>query len=212
MPAPTIVTAEQVVEAAATLAEQGKVVTGWTLRGVIGAGRPDRLLAVWREQQGMPDPYKETRGDTEDRGLPPDCPPHVLSLAEDWAVDTRRYLDGLNLTMWQAAGAAAEQACKAEMDTLRARIAELDDELYRAERQVGALEASSAEKWYEAQNTMTAAVLKANVADAAIAKAQAEVVQARAEADGHRQANARLQATLDELVRRLPAVEQAGAA
>lgn len=212
MPAPVIVTSEQVAEAAAKLAEQGKPITGWTLRGVIGSGRPNRLLSVWKGQQGMADNVEPEPAGEDRNGLVPDCPPYVLMFAEDWAADMRRYLDGLTLTMWRATNTATEQAHHEVTRALRTRIAELEDELFRAEGQVGTLEALSAEKWHEAQTIRETALRRAEVADAENAKAQAEVVRARAEADGHREANARLQATLDELVRRLPAIEQAEAA
>ena len=211
MPAPTTVTSEQVIQAAAMLAEQGKPITGWTLRGVIGSGRPDRLLAVWREQQGLPAYDDPDPANMEKRGSAPDCPRHLLSMAEEWGVEMRRHIDVLNRSMWLEAHTAAEEAHKSEVDGLRARVAALDGELYGAEQQVAALEDSVYERYAEAESIRTAAVRKAEAADAAIAKAQAdveralaEVARARSEADGHREANARLQATLDELVQRLP--------
>ena len=212
MPAPVMVTDEQVAEAAANLSEQGKPITGWTLRGIIGSGRPDRLLAVWRHQQGMPaqdDPEPVDMGE----GSPlPACPGHLLSMADEWGAEMRRHLDDLNQAMWLTAHTAAEQVHKSEMNGLHARIAELDGELYSAEEQVGILEDLVAEKYIEADNVRMAAVRKTEAADAAVAKAHAdveralvEVARARSEADGHKEANARLQATFDEFVRRLPA-------
>ena len=201
MPAPTTVTPEQVAQAAATLAEQGKPITGWTLRGVIGSGRPDRLLAVWREQKGMPAQDEPEPEDAEERSLLPDCPPHVLSLAEEWAADMRQYLDGVTLTMWRAATLLADQEHRAEVDRLNSRVRDLERELSHAAYQVESLEGMVQGQWDEAQ------VQKDDAAHQ-VAAARAEVRQARTEADGHREANARLQTTLDELVRRLPAAKK----
>lgn len=204
MPAPTIVTPQQVSEAAAKLAEQGKAVTGWTLRGVIGSGRPDRLLAVWREQQGIPEP-EPAKPEDEENSLLPDFPPHLVSMADEWAADMRRYLDGVNVTMWRTANAAAEHKHCAEVDRLRTRVRELEGELDHASYQVESLEGLTQEQYDEAHSAKMDAARQ-------VAAAREEVKQARAEADGHREANIRLQATLDELVRRLPAVERPEAA
>lgn len=37
----------RIIEAAMTIIEQGKSVSGWKLRNIIGAGNPGRLMKVW---------------------------------------------------------------------------------------------------------------------------------------------------------------------
>ena len=87
MPALAQVSAHQVAEAAATLTAQGRRVTGNSLRGVIGHGRPERLAAVWSEQQGehpvlVPE---EPAGPA----LPPTIADHLAAAMERQAVDLR---------------------------------------------------------------------------------------------------------------------------
>jgi len=128
MPAPVTVTTDQVAQAAEQLAGLGKRITGWALRGVIGAGRPDRLEAVWREQKGSqpaPAPPEQDKP-----ALPPAVAEHLAAAEERIAVDLR----GLVGQAWRQAADLAARRVQDEVDGARARVAALEDEQAEAAR------------------------------------------------------------------------------
>ena len=200
MPAPTTVTAEQVTQAAATLTEQGKPITGWTLRGVIGSGRPNRLLSVWREQQGML--VQEDEQPKADDLMHSETPPEdLLALAGEWSVDIGRIVDRVTRIAWTQASALASRFHLEQVCMLRSRVGDLERELEYASQQVGSMEDLSTKRWLEMSETLRVAARQVEVA-------QQDMAQAREEAEAHRDSNVRLQVTLDEMVRRMPVIRQ----
>jgi len=88
MPGRTVVSHDEIAEAAARLAAAGEVITGWTLRHTLGdRGRADRLEAVWREQQAeaAPPPPPEP----EAPPLPPAISELLTSAEERALADLR---------------------------------------------------------------------------------------------------------------------------
>ena len=116
------VSPDQVAQAAATLTAQGRRVTGNSLRGVIGQGRPERLAAVWAEQQGEQPVLvpEEPAGPT----LPPTIADHLAAAMERQAADLR----GLVGQAWARASDLATSRVQAEVDAARVRVAELEDD------------------------------------------------------------------------------------
>ena len=116
------VSPHQVAEAAATLTAQGRRVTGNSLRGLIGQGRPERLAAVWAEQQEEQPVLvpEEPAGPT----LPPTIADHLAAAMERQAVDLR----GLVAQAWARASDLATSRVQAEVDAARVRVAELEDD------------------------------------------------------------------------------------
>ena len=196
MPAPITVTAEQVIQAAATLEEQGKPITGWSLRGVVGAGRPERLLTVWREHQGMLVHDEQPKADDI---LHSECPPEVTALSEQWSGNLASFITHLTQTAWGQAYSLASKLYLEQVSMLRSRVGDLERELEYASQQVAATEDHAAKQWMEVHEATKAAARQVEVA-------KEDVAQARAEAEAHRDANVRLQATLDEMVRRMPVI------
>ncbi len=129
MPAPVQVSPEQVVQAAAALVAQGKATNGWSLRGVIGKGKPERLLAVWQGQQesGQPTP---AAAEPEVPVLPPAIADHLAEAVERVAADLR----GLVGQAWSRAADLAARRVQEEVEEARARVVALEDEVAEAAR------------------------------------------------------------------------------
>ena len=122
MPALVQVTTDQVAQAAATLTAQGRRVTGNSLRGVIGQGRPERLAAVWSEQQGQA--VQESPPEPDAPALPPAVADHLAEAEARVLADLR----GLVVQGWRQASDLAARRVAQEVSDARARVAELEDD------------------------------------------------------------------------------------
>lgn len=202
MPAPVTVNAEQVTAAAARLVESGQRVTGWSLRRVIGAGRPERLAAVWQEQQherAEPAPADEFA-----QALPPAIAEHLAAETERLSAD----MAGLVGQAWGRASDLATRRVQAEVDEARARVALLGDEAAEAAR---VLDKSDEEARVLAEQR-DAARAEAEVARIETAQTRQATLEAAAAAgarqeDAERQA-AELRALLAEASRRADEAER----
>lgn len=129
MPAPVQVSPEQVAQAATTLAAQGKPINGWSLRSIIGKGRPERLRAVWQEQQESEQP-NPTATELEAPALPPIIADHLAEAIERVTADLR----GLVGQAWSRAADLAARRVQEEVKGARARVVALEDEVAEAAR------------------------------------------------------------------------------
>ncbi len=127
MPAHATVSPEQVLEAATILQNDGKRISGWTLRRVIGAGDPARLEAIWREHATA---TAEIERDAEDgaHALPPSIADHLAAAEARVLANVR----GIVSQIWKTASDLAAQRVSQEVADARARVAELEEELAEA--------------------------------------------------------------------------------
>lgn len=127
---PVEVTDEEIIAAGRSLVEQGRNVTGFALRQVIGSGAPNRLKAVWdrHQAQGVPQP--------EPRPLPEGIAGVLDRLEAQWSAQLRE----LALELHTLAHRDAEQALQAGRDQLQHDRQALDQELQDASQTVETLE------------------------------------------------------------------------
>lgn len=198
MPAAITVTNEQVSAAAGQLIREGKRITGWTLRAVIGFGRPSRLAAVW----------DDLHGEAAGKGLPePEAPVLPPMIADHLAAATERLSAELHDLVGQSWARAAELATKrvqAEVDAARARVSELEDELAQADEVLE--KADETEKMLREEKIEMLAERKATHDEhmESLGTAKDEAIRARADAEAARGMLKHLQDMVTELVRRVP--------
>lgn len=127
---PVEVTDETIIEAGRALVEQGRNVTGFALRQVIGSGAPNRLKAVWDRQQA------QTVIQPEPMPLPEGMAGVLDRLEAQWSTQLRE----LALELHTLAHRDAEQTLKMGRDQLQHDRQALDQELQDASQTVETLE------------------------------------------------------------------------
>lgn len=175
MPAHATVSPEQVLEAATILQNDGKRISGWTLRRIIGAGDPARLEAIWREHAAA---AAEVERDAEDvaHTLPPSVADHLAAAEARVLANVR----GIVSQIWKGASDLAAQRVAQEVSDARARVAELEEELAEARSALAVADddlSRMTAKYGDAH--LKAEMGRGSVQEAAAARAAAE---ARAEA------------------------------
>lgn len=200
MPAPATVTPADISGAAATLQAAGEQITGWRLRRVLGRGRPDRLEAIWREQQAeaAPTPAPEP----EAPPLPPAISEHLAAAEERALADVR----GLVAAAWRLAADLAARRVADEIRDARGRVAVLEAELTEAGRAVEAAD----ERGAMLEQDLGAARQAAASAEAALAEARTEAERAAAAAAARQEAATQEAGRLrDELAAARRTIEEA---
>ena len=165
MPAPVTVTDEDIVMAGRTLAAEGRAVSGWSLRGVIGRGDPVRLDAVWQRMRDV--------RPAVDAAVPVSValPPVVeacLVAAQEAVTERMAALAG---DLWQAAERLAAERLHRDVDIARMEAADLrmhlneahaivtaaDDQVDAAEARAEAAEAAAEATRQDASTKVAAA-------------------------------------------------------
>jgi len=108
MPAPQVVTDDEILAAGRQLRNEGRPVTGWTLRAALGdRGKASRLLAVW-----------DAAGDQEPEPEAPPAPPPLPAAIEERANALRERvgadLGAFASEIWTAAERLAAERTRAE--------------------------------------------------------------------------------------------------
>ncbi len=107
---------DEVIEAGKSLVAAGKRVTGWELRKVLGAGRPDRLEAIWTaftaQNAAKPEP-------------PPDAelPPSVTALESEIQESVRSMVHDMCVRVWRSTHGTMLQRLASEMSAIAAERA-----------------------------------------------------------------------------------------
>ena len=112
MPAPTTVTDQAVIEAGRQLTTEGKPVTGWRLRTVLGAGNPTRMGKIWEAHAA--EMAEETQAPT-----PPPLPADLETQATAFQMRVAAELDSMIMAAWQTAERTAMDRTKTEVDAAR---------------------------------------------------------------------------------------------
>lgn len=120
----------RIIEAAMTIIEQGKSVSGWKLRNIIGAGNPGRLMKVWEahlEETGGA--LQATDQPEENSLLPPDVE-ESLKLALG---TLNSHIEELVIQANNAAVRAADKRVATEYNASKQAREEAEQELAEAE-------------------------------------------------------------------------------
>lgn len=151
---------EQILEAAATLQSQGRDITGWALRDVIGSGGPKYMIRVWEE-------YRASQGDivqteeipAEQHILPPELESKVQVLLGNLHAEIESFARESDALANSTAEKKARAAYEAMMESNKKLVAEqdladkiieeaderaeqLESELSEAKQEIASVEAS----------------------------------------------------------------------
>ncbi len=125
------VSRDQIIEAGKALSAEGKRINGWSLRSLIGSGRPERLEAVWNEY------LKEGGTAADEAAVEPDqttvLPPHVHEKRAEWKAASEAHLDGLVISIYRFIETDLKAIFKADFDRLAAERQEMTDKLASAD-------------------------------------------------------------------------------
>lgn len=149
---PVEVTDETIIEAGRALVEQGRNVTGFALRQVIGSGAPNRLKAVWDRQQA------QTVIQPEPMPLPDGIVNVLDRLEAQWSAQLRE----LALELHTLAHQEAEQTLQADRDqwqqdqqTLKQEVEDASQTIETLDKQVRELEEERERLRHELQQQAT---------------------------------------------------------
>ncbi len=161
MPAQVRVSVEDVVRATAILSAAGRSVTGWSLRRVLGAGRPERLAAIAHDlaENATTAPVLPVDVTT----LPPVLTAMLSEAKQRFAAEIEKLLG----QTWSTGSDIAGRRVADEIAAARTRVAQLESDLAEAETIVSA---------HDAQVEKTQA--EAEAARESVAAAEAVRVQA----------------------------------
>lgn len=127
---PVEVTDEAIIEAGRALVEQGRNVTGFALRQVIGSGAPNRLKTVWDQHQAQGVPQPEPRP----------LPDGIVNVLDRLETEYSKQLYKLALELQALAHQEAEQTLQAGRDQWQHDRQALEQEVEDASQTVEALE------------------------------------------------------------------------
>lgn len=197
MPAVATVSAFEVADAAAELAAQGRPISGGSLRSIIRRGRPDRLLALWRDQQPTP---AEQPAVTPAPAVPPSMADALASASGRLTAD----LAALFGAAWTTAHDLAQSRIAAEAEDARQRIQEMT--LERDEALTALDEADAFIVTLKGNLDREREVINDQAEQHAreMEEVRAEAVRARADADAAQALMTGLQEQMAELIRRIP--------
>src|ERR1700744_2579429 len=101
MPAPAVITDEQIRDAGQVIVTAGRRVTGYSLREQLGGrGDPRRMLAVWQQTQPQRDMAPSDQPHTvAPPPLPPDLATHAAALRDRLVAE----FDAVMATAWAVA-------------------------------------------------------------------------------------------------------------
>jgi hypothetical protein len=122
MPQPTLITDEAIMAAAAELTARGKPITGWRLNRLVRGGNADRLEARARE---LATPVQEVQPELEAPPLPPILTDRLTEAEGRLTADFRSVFS----QAWATATDLAGKRVAEEVNTARARVDEMKDEL-----------------------------------------------------------------------------------
>lgn len=176
MPMPASVSAADVIVAGVTLIEQGRAVSGGALRQVIGRGRPDRLMSLWRDQQPAPD---ITPPPPAAPALPPALDDALAAASDGMASELARLFGAA----WATAHEVAQARIATEAEDARRRVEDLTAErdealqaLEEADARIAALEAERDAERTRADDAEEARTLLDKVSRESGAAAQAQMM------------------------------------
>lgn len=120
----------RIIEAAMTVLDQGKTVTGWKLRNIIGAGNPSRLMRVWEEHLEETGGALQTTDQVEENSLLPPDVEESLKLALG---TLNSHIEELVIQANNAAVRAADKRVATEYNASKKAREEAEQELAEAE-------------------------------------------------------------------------------
>ena len=197
MPAPATVSSETVAFAAAELAAQGRPISGGSLRSIIRRGRPDRLLALWREQQPA---LAEQPAVAPAPAVPPAMADALAAASSSMTAD----LATLFSAAWATAHELAQSRIAHEAEDARQRIeamtVERDEALTALDEADAFIVTLKGNLDLERQVNNDQAGQHAREME----ETRAEAVRSRADADAAQALMTGLQEQVSELIRRIP--------